>query len=146
MFQWFFQKHLMLYALVKEEMEECDLAFSTLQECSGRSALFFDVEDYTLIWPGVVVAVNEFAQAHQLAVHFTDEIWWVRKPDETWSFSPNMTFNFPALDGLRKVDVVDGAWKPFRWESCGSRIRCWTFGPGHGEFPQCHVAPRSVWS
>jgi len=73
----------MLYALVKEEMEECDLAFSTLQECSGRSALFFDVEDYTLIWPGVVVAVNEFAQAHQLAVHFTDEIWWVRKPDET---------------------------------------------------------------
>eukprot|EP00434_Breviolum_minutum_P014707 symbB.v1.2.012969.t1/scaffold908.1/size153097/2 len=37
---------------------------------------FLAGHDYTLIWPGVVVAVNEFAQAHQLAVHFTDEIWW----------------------------------------------------------------------
>ncbi|CAE8627582.1 unnamed protein product, partial [Polarella glacialis] len=36
--------------------------------------------DYTLIWPGVVRAVNELGVNRGLAVHFTPEIWWVEKP------------------------------------------------------------------
>ena len=44
----------------------------------GRGA----AKDYTLIWPGVVRAVNDFASGRALAVHFTPEVWWFVKPLE----------------------------------------------------------------
>ncbi|CAE7230838.1 unnamed protein product [Symbiodinium pilosum] len=36
--------------------------------------------DYTITWPGVVRAVNEFADAHGLDVNFSTELWWFLKP------------------------------------------------------------------
>eukprot|EP00439_Symbiodinium_sp_Y106_P086628 s33_g34.t2 len=38
--------------------------------------------DYTITWPGVVRAVNEFADAHGLDVNFSAELWWFLKPGD----------------------------------------------------------------
>ncbi|CAE7374233.1 unnamed protein product [Symbiodinium natans] len=35
--------------------------------------------DYTITWPGVVRAVNEFADVHGLDVNFSAELWWFLK-------------------------------------------------------------------
>ena len=39
-------------------------------------------KDYTITWPGVVRAVNEFADAHGLDVNFSAELWWFLKPGD----------------------------------------------------------------
>ncbi|CAE7255544.1 unnamed protein product [Symbiodinium microadriaticum] len=39
--------------------------------------------DYTITWPGVVRAVNEFADAHGLDVNFSAELWWFLKPGDS---------------------------------------------------------------
>lgn len=48
--------------------------------CTSLPLLGCQTKDYTLIWPGVVLAVNEFAAAQGLQVHFTAEVWWMFKP------------------------------------------------------------------